>query len=244
MRYVATISDLKGPPWKTESELAVVRDWFYPQYAKQDVYSGPQIDMRRRAVSKINLYLFKSGEIPHAMVSTSNLSEAILHDNQHNRTDYISDPAMISIYAMAFVKFVNGFVDRDVAKAASASLIWSQAEVAGESDDAIQVVKGGGESSMYAYAAKIGMSEAFVDLRHEIVHGKLPELWYLREKTAEGLEWLWEKWWAKHATGDPTQALNEMKLRKREMEDLMSIQEGGNPVESTVAKEGESGGRQ
>ena len=76
---------------------------------------------------------------------------------------------------MAFVKFVNGFVDRDVAKATTASLLTTRTEQA--ADDGVlarrlSVIKGGGESSMYAYAAKIGLPEMFVDLRHEIVHGE------------------------------------------------------------------------
>jgi hypothetical protein len=225
MRYVATLRDFKGPPWKTDSELAVIRDWFYPQRAKYDVYSGPQPDMRKRAISKVNLYLFKAGDIPHAITSTANLTEAILHDSQENRSSHISDSAMISIYAMALVKFVNGFVDRDVAKAASVSLAGQQTENSEEGEDTAQAVKGGGESSMYAHAARIGMPEGFVDLRHEIVHGRIPALQLLRGRTWEGLEWLWEKWWVKHATGDPDQALNEMELRQKEIADVLSAQE-------------------
>ena len=220
MRYIATTRDLKGPPWKSDSELALIRDWFYPQHTKQDVYSAPQPDMRKRAVSKINLYLFKAGDIPHAMIATSYLTEAIIHDEQPDRDKYIAHTAIASIYSMAFVKFVNGFVDRDVAKATTASLSAAQTlpENQGTST-ATPIVKGGGESSMYAYAAKIDMPDIFVDLRHEIVHGKIPELWYLREMTGKGLDWLWEKWWVKNATGDPTIALKEIELRQQEAEE-------------------------
>lgn len=197
MRYIATMRDLKGPPWRHDSELALIRDWFYPQHAKQDAYSAPQPDMRKRAVSRVNLYIFKSGDIPHAMVATANLIDAIIHDDQPNRDNYISHTAMASIYSMALVKFVNGFVDRDVAKAGSASLTVEQMGEEGDGSAARPLVKGGGENSMYAYAAKIGMPESFVDLRHEIVHGQTPELWYLRETTEQGLTWLWEKMVAK-----------------------------------------------
>ena len=221
MRYIATMRDLEGPPWKHDSELALIRDWFYPQHTKQDAYSAPQADMRKRAISKINLYIFKAGEVPHAMLATAALTEALIHDDQPNREDYISSAAMISIYSMAFVKFVNGFVDRDVAKAASANLgSEKHNDLADQGSGATTpVVKGGGESSMYAYAAKIDMPEKFVDLRHEIVHGESPELGYLREMTEKGLQWLWEKWWFKNATGDPTQALQEIELRNTEEED-------------------------
>ena len=221
MRYVATTRDLKGPPWKSDSELALTRDWFYPQHAETDPYSAPQVDMRQRAISKVNLYLFKAGDVPHAMVATANLTEAAIHDGQSNREDHISHSAMASIYSMAFVRFVNGFVDRDVAKASTASL--SAAQTSGSEDAAsgaaTPAIKGGGESSMYAFAAKIGMPESFVDLRHEIVHGQIPELWYLKDMTESGLEWLWNKWWVKHATGDPTRALKEIEFRKQEADE-------------------------
>ena len=219
MRHIATMRDLKGPPWKHDSELALVRDWFYPQHARQDAYSAPPPDMRKRAVSKINLYLFKAGDIPHAMLATANLTEAILHDSQPNREDHISYNGISSIYSMAFVKFVNGFVDRDVARVATSNLATVDTESL-EHDNigtTTPTVKGGGESSMYAFAAKIGMPEGFVDLRHEIVHGGIPELWYLREMTEKALDWLWEKWWVKNATGDPDRAMKEMELRTMEM---------------------------
>jgi Las1-like len=218
MRYVARMRDLKGPPWKHDSEVALIRDWFYPQHATQDAYSAPQPDMRKRAISKINLYIFKAGDIPHPMVATAGLSEALLHDDQPDREAYISHSAMASIYAMSFVKFVNGFVDRDVARTATATLEDrsgedSEEDTAGASTPA---VKRGGESSMYAYAAKIGMPEKFVDLRHEIVHGDIPEVWYLRDMTETGLQWLWDKWWVKNARGDPVRALSEIEFREME----------------------------
>lgn len=230
MRYVATLNDWSGPPWRHDSELALIRDWFYPQHSKQDAYLAPQPDMRKRAISKINLYLFKAGDIPHAMIATANLTEAILHDSQPNREAYISHNAMASIYSIAFVKFVNGFVDRDVAKAVTSSLALEQTDGRGDEETgaATPVVKGGGEVSMYAHAAKIGMPESFVDLRHEIVHGEVPELWHLREMSERGLEWLWERWWLKNATGDPTRALKEIELKQME---AGRHEERGRPLE-------------
>ena len=218
MRYIATKRDLEGPPSKSDSELALIRDWFYPQHAEQDVYSAPLPDMRQRAISKINLYLFKAGDIPHAMVATASLTEALVHDDQSDRQKHISYSAMASIYSMAFVKFVSGFVDRDVAKATAASLSTTQTEEpeVHDSGTTTPISKGGGESSMYAYAAKIGLPEKFVDLRHEIVHGEIPELWYLRKMTEKGLEWLWQKWWVKNATGDHRAALKEFYVRNQQ----------------------------
>ena len=224
MRLIATMRDVRGPPWKHDSELALIRDWFYPQHVQIDAYSAPSSDMRKRAISKINMYLFKAGDIPHAMVATANLTEAILHDTQPNREAHISHNAISSIYSMALVKFVSGFVDRDVAKAAAASIAAEYKERFEDDDTgtAIPTVKGGGESSMYAYAANIGMPEQFVDLRHEIVHGEIPEIWYLREMTRKGLHWLWEKWWIKNATGDPTWAMKEIEIRKTEIESSLT----------------------
>ncbi len=217
MRYIATSRDLKGPPWRSDSELAMIRDWFYPQHIERDVYSARHPDMRQRAISKINLYLFKAGGIPHAMVATASLTEALIHDDQLDRQKYISHSAMASVYSMALVKFVNGFVDRDVAKATAASLSAGQTDQSEHDDPGATTlaVKGGGDNSMYAYAVKIGLPEIFVDLRHEIVHGRIPELSYLREIAEKGLEWLWQKWWLKNATGDPARALQEIQLRKQ-----------------------------
>ncbi|RMD41956.1 hypothetical protein DV735_g3183, partial [Chaetothyriales sp. CBS 134920] len=212
-------------PWQTSSELAMIRDWFYPQRAISDPYAGPEPgDMRQRAADQVRLYVFKDSKTPHALVATAYLAEALVHDQQPHRKEYISNVAMMSIYAMAFVKFVNGFVDRDVVGSVKASLSLesrsSAADAAAEHPNERMTVKGGGEGSMYAHAAKINMPQEFVDLRHQIVHGRIPDLSVLRRETEQALEWLWDKWWKTNATGDPTSALRAREEKKRQEEEI------------------------
>ena len=220
-----------GTPWRTDSELAMVRDWFYPERTIPDPYAPPEGDTRQDAIEKVRVYVFKDRKTPHALIATVYLTEALVHDQQPERKQHIGNVAMMSIYAMAFVKFVNGFVDRDVAKFMRGELAVVGAETGSEDDDEEDeemesehenervAVKGGGESSMYAYAVKIGMPQGFVDLRHQIVHGQIPELWILRKKTKQALEWLWEKWWKVYAAGDPARALRARELRRVEKEE-------------------------
>ncbi|KIV93280.1 hypothetical protein PV10_04506 [Exophiala mesophila] len=219
-------------PWRHDSELAMVRDWFYPDHAKHDAFSAPPEDMRQRAVDRVNLWLFKAGRLPAAVVSTASLTEALIHDNgvahqedRHGCGDgpgrrNVSEPALQSIYAMAFARFVNGFVDRDVARSQAAALALDDSRgpgattvttssLAGQSASST----GRGESSMYAHAVTIGMPEVFVDLRHQVTHGDLPGLYYLRKMALQALQWLYQRWWVKHAQASPARALREQAER-------------------------------
>jgi hypothetical protein len=203
--------------WNNDSELALMKEDFYPEKTPLDPYAEAAADRRQSAIDLVAAYLFKDPTTPHAVVATANLTEGSLHDNQRDQSLHISDNAMRSIYAMAFVKFVNGFVDRDVAKANTAGLINKVGDLESENpnsfesggDDETEIrsrVKGGGESSMYAYADKVNMPEDFVDLRHSIVHGEIPSLDMLRIYNKRALEWLWEKWWSRNIRGDSGRA--------------------------------------
>ncbi|KIX08508.1 uncharacterized protein Z518_03164 [Rhinocladiella mackenziei CBS 650.93] len=201
---------LQFPPWRHDSELAMVRDWFFPKHAKQDAFSGPPSDMRQRAIDKVNLWLFKAGQLPPALLATASLTEALLHDEPERQSRGISESAMQSIYAMAFARFVNGFVDRDAVRAHAAELAPDDIE-----EEDVTTSTSRGESSMYAHAATIGMPQKFVDLRHQVTHGDIPNLMHLKAMTLQALEWLWERWWVKNATGDPGPAIRELEGRKR-----------------------------
>lgn len=189
----------------------MVRDWFFPGRVKHDSFSLPPSDMRQRAVDRVNLWLFKAGQLPAALIATAGLTEALLHSELTRRQWAISDSAMQSIYAMAFARFVNGFVDREVARSHAAEMALDGTDV----DNAVAPPTVKGESSMYAHAATIGMPQKFVDLRHEVTHGHIPSLLYLEQMTCQALEWLWERWWVKNATGDPARALAELEERSR-----------------------------
>lgn len=212
----------------------MVRDWFYADHVKRDAFSvvdSPQEDMRQRAVDKVNLWLFKAGQLPAAMVSTASLTDALLHDERADMASSsegplagkISDQAMQSIYAMAFARFVNAFVDRDVARSRAADLDLDgldNDEMNAASAVAVPASSSGsvaakGESSMYAHAQAIGMPVSFVDLRHQVTHGDVPGLIHLRKMTLQALQWLWDRWWVKNATGDPSRSLRELAEHKR-----------------------------
>lgn len=195
-----------------------MKEDFYPEQMPADPFVEAAVDRRQSAVDLVAAYLFRDPTTPHALLATANLTEASLHDNQTDRALHISDNAMRSIYAMAFVKFVNGFVDRDVAKANTADLTKQVGDLdsdkqgsfeSGGDDDEVEIssrIKRGGESSMYAYADKINMPEDFVDLRHSIVHGEIPSSDMLRRYNRRALDWLWDKWWSRNIRGDSARA--------------------------------------
>jgi hypothetical protein len=171
--------------------------------------------MRQTAVQHVQMWSFKDPKLPHAVIATANLTEAMLHDTP-DRRGLISDWALRSVYAMAFCRFVNGLVDRDIAKAALTAN--AATKVDASSSEKTTGNKEGvgaasttsrGETSMYAHAAAIGLPGQFVDLRHRATHDDMPGLEVLRQATRRALEWLWEKWWKVHATDDPGRALRE-----------------------------------
>lgn len=200
-------------PWPDQSELVMVRDWFYPGRAAKDPYStASQEDMRREAIAKVNIWTFKTHKVPAACLSTADLSDSILHYEEMSRTgDPTSYRAVQFMFAFAFLRFVNAFVDRDVARAATASLATSDDNMGEE-----RAIKNVGESSMYAHAAAISMPSRFVDLRHQVSHGELPEVKTLKKTVDDALVWLWEKWWKTNATGDPAAAVRRFEVRREQ----------------------------
>lgn len=217
----------------------MVRDWFYPSYSVPDPYSIQPPDMRQVAVQHVQMWSFKDPKLPRAIIATANLTDARLHDTT-DRREAISHWALRSIYAMAFCRFVNGFVDRDIAKAALKATATTKPESVleekSDKDDEAGATSttSRGDSSMYAHAVAIGMPEQFVDLRHRATHEEMPSLDVLREMATRGLEWLWERWWKLHATDDPRRALREraerrlLAARKAEARTLNGAHEGPN----------------
>lgn len=198
-------------PWQDDSELAMVRDWFYPQQVTTDPYdTRAQADMRREAIARVNVWTFKSPKTPPAVLSTADLTDSIIHYEEMTRScDLNSYRAVQFMFAFAFLRFVNGFVDRDVAKSATTSLAASEDDV-----DEERPIKAVGESSMYAHAATISMPSRFVDLRHQVSHGELPDVKLLKNAAEEALLWLWERWWKINATGDPSVAYRRFEVRQ------------------------------
>ena len=202
----------------------MVRDWFYPDRAINDPYSAAgQDDMRREAIAKVNIWTFKTHKVPPACLSTADLTDSILHYEDMTRAGYPdSYRAVQFMFAFAFLRFVNAFVDRDVARAATASLATSEDDL-----DEMRIIKNVGESSMYAHAAAISMPSRFVDLRHQVSHGELPEVQILKKAADDAMAWLWERWWKTNATGDPTVALRRFETRREQRLQTTDAQKEG-----------------
>jgi len=89
----------------------------------------------------------------------------------HHNVEKNSAFAIRAVYSTAFARFVTGFCDM------------------GQNS----VVK----RSMYEMAELIGMPEAWVELRHEITHGQVPDLRSLEHHVQASLVWLWGFFWSK-----------------------------------------------
>lgn len=191
-------------PWQDESELAMVRDWFYPSQKITNPYQAIEDDdMRKEAIARVNIWTFKTHKTPTAVIATADLTDSLIHYEEMTRTNNAeSYRAVQFMFAFAFLRFVNGFVDRDVAKDALTSLVASEEDL-----DEERVPRAAGESSMYAHAATIFMPSRFVDLRHKVSHGVVPDIQVLKQAAEEALTWLWDRWWKKNALGDPSLGL-------------------------------------
>lgn len=191
------IPGINSKPWRDESELALVRDWFYPDRMVRDPYSAvDNTDMRSEAIASVNVWTFRSHAVPAAVTSTADLNDSIINYEALQKSGDLDRYRSVQfMFAFAFLRFVNGFVDRDIAKSTSTTLMLDDDEP--EDDNVIRVY---GESSMYAHALAIGMPERFVDLRHQVSHGQIPDLHVLKKAADEALVWLWERWWKSNAT--------------------------------------------
>lgn len=204
------ISNFNAKAWQDDSELALVRDWFYPGKGLKDPYNTlKSADMRKEAIANVNTWTFRSHKVPPAVLSTADLNDSILHyEDLEQSGDFNQYRCVQFMFAFAFLRFVNGFVDRDIAKSADVIVPTGEVETEEERNGRIS----GGESSMYAHAMAIGMPEKFVDLRHQVSHGKIPEVRILKRAADEALEWLWERWWKGNATADSTVAAQKLSV--------------------------------
>lgn len=211
---------MESPPWQDQSELSMVRDWFYPSYTPEDPYDPKSmIDMRQEAVARVNVWTFKSARVPAAVVATADLTDSVIHYEKMLETDNSTAYRAVQfMFAFSFLRFVNSFVDKDVIKNTTASLTVNE-----DNDDegTNGQLKGAGESSMYAHAALIGMPTRFVDLRHQVAHGEVPDIVVLNRATADALVWLWEKWWKHNATGDAAKALCRFEAHRQREQQLI-----------------------
>jgi Las1-like len=205
-------SQLVPAPWKHPSELAMVRDWFYPEHLPRSPFSfapshSHADDRRQDAINLVSLWRFRDPKLTHALVCTARLTDAVLHD-QPARRARLSDLALRSIYAMNFCRFVNALVDRDVRKSVTATVAGGDDSNVPAGPDAESGSRRS-QSSMYGHALALGLPESFVELRHQAIHEEMPSLEVLRSRTREALEWLWGRWWKFNAKGSAEPALSE-----------------------------------
>jgi ribosomal biogenesis protein LAS1 len=153
--------------------------------------------------------------VPHSIYSTAVLVDATLHHNVEKNSTY----AIRAVYSTAFARFVTGFCD------------------IGQNS----VVK----KSMFEMAESIGMPEAWVELRHEITHGQVPDIRTLEQYVKASLLWLWELFWMKldapqaDVTHEPTvraemRAALKSFLRNRRNE-IKTGKTGGSGAATSVA---------
>jgi hypothetical protein len=72
-----------------------------------------------------------------------------------------------SVYSTSFARFITGFCDTPP--------------------------KASVKRSMYDVADELNMPEHWVEVRHEITHGDIPDLRILEQCTHEAVDWLWTK---------------------------------------------------
>ncbi len=192
----------------------MVRDWFYPEHNSRNFFdlaslsTSSHVDRRQDAINLVSLWRFRQPKLNHALISTVNLTDAVLHDLPSKR-DHLSGIALRSIYAMNFCRFVNALVDRDVRKSTTTTI--AKVNVAADTDTGSGPHRG--QSSMYAHALELGLPETFVELRHQAIHEEMPSLEVLRMRTEDALEWLWQRWWKVNVKGSAEPALSEWEER-------------------------------
>ncbi|MCJ1284052.1 rRNA-processing protein las1 [Xylographa opegraphella] len=141
-------------------------------------------DLRKDACAEVAMWKMKR-PIPDDIESTGLLTEAVLND----QPDTVSSEAMELMYSAAFSRFVTLLVDGYRQKRKH-------------------------QENMYDVGVNIGLPKRFVELRHEINHGKMPTLATLRTYTQQALNWLHHDYWKhlgatkarKFEDSDPTEA--------------------------------------
>lgn len=155
-------------PWRDAREWLAVKQQLAaptaPAHAQQQ-------GLRRVAAWKAR------GRLPLAVECTAGLVAAQLQDRSPPARAAAGDTAarhsVRQTYAMALVRFVNGFADA------------AQRRVAAR--------------RVHAAAAELGLPAWLVDLRHDATHGALPGLPILRRACQTALQWLREVYWQPQA---------------------------------------------
>jgi ribosomal biogenesis protein LAS1 len=113
-----------------------------------------------------------------------------------------------SLYAIAIARFVTGLCDT----AQNAAV----------------------KRSMYDVAVDLGFPERWVEMRHEITHGQIPQLEALEVCAREAVAWLWEVFWSGL---DDRSRVGDREKRKVELRGLLRahLKERRNEIRSGKA---------
>jgi ribosomal biogenesis protein LAS1 len=113
----------------------------------------------------VNTWKLRRCRIPHSIVATADLVDAILHHDLEKN----SPSTIKAVYASALAKMVTSVCDL-------------------EQDSAEK-------RSMMEQAIKISMPEEWVQLRHAITHGQTPGLHALEDAVKVAVPWMWQHFW-------------------------------------------------
>ncbi|KIW03698.1 uncharacterized protein PV09_05013 [Verruconis gallopava] len=149
-------------PWKNDEELLEVRELFYPS---PELDEATRREKQQLAVNIVNAWKLRRCRIPHSILATADLVDAILHHDARKN----SASAIKAVYASALAKMVTSICDLE--------------------QDAAE------KRSMMEQAKKLGMPEDWVHLRHAITHGQTPGLMALQSAVLEAVPWMWEHFW-------------------------------------------------
>ena len=149
------------------------------------------------------------------------MSTALLAEARLQQLTYTQSPSTTSKWAVrdahatAIARFVTGFCDA--------------------------VLPARNISSMYQMAAFLGMPAAWVDVRHDITHGHMPELRALEALVEPALRWLWRGFWVhfcaaeeRGADGEAGQVPEEKVDEAEAVDWLCRILEPGSPWQRVV----------
>ncbi|KAF7731846.1 rRNA-processing protein las1 [Apophysomyces ossiformis] len=149
-------------PWTGHQEFEQVYQWLYADIAESPHLVQLGIDRIKAWESR--------GKVPRAVESTVAFAQIRLRDRMGLGGPWLSQQELRLMYAMAFVRFVNGMVDP-------------------EQEGAFAV-------SVGSIAERLGLPLWFVELRHAGTHEHLPSLAVLRDGSEQAMDWLHEFYWS------------------------------------------------
>ncbi|MCJ1411308.1 rRNA-processing protein las1 [Ptychographa xylographoides] len=192
---------LNFQPWKKADMWDAVKLKFYP------IRAAGLSDLRQEGCNEVFMWK-KRTRVPHAIVATALLTEAVLHDNSAN-----TPKSIVLMYSSALTQWalsLNALGLRLIYDRLVTGIVDTQQEASYK-------------KNMYEVAKIVGLPAFFVTLRHEIVHGYDTPLVVLRQAAADGLTWVYNDYWS-HGShkGWNYQAMSEEEAMRKSLESYQS----------------------